>query len=500
MFRILIWWYNSQYYYFVSIIRLADWQGDKLKTTLLGSRASKGMTLIELIVGMLIAVIVMAAAGTFLIMSTNLANKSVSTSDAQVAATSVAEAIIDQMVLADSVKIVLADVPPTNLPGNTKILFVGDSDAASITNSGYLGFWDDQTNAPYNYFGDAYYRNMTVSLEYKAVVTADKPKYFEITIAAQNRDGNDVKRSIKTFELVNASASASPQTSETANSLSQKFYLEFHFATNYGDYTQDALLVHLDAFDKYGNGFGRGPSSSQNKYIWKNLAPDTGLNGVGAVDFTLVGNSGSMPILDKRSIYFDGTQSANSNGTLNLTGLSTITVEIVFREADTSRTGFLFEYSTNWNSQTGGFGAVINHGSSQYSAGSVHTNLSCSNKVANYEWPNTTDVTTHTNVYSGIADVSGRQAYIDAVKMPLYTSGDPPGGWTVGSASPINDATEGTFSFGNQPFFVGTRNGNALPFTGDIYCVRVYGKKLTEEEIVHNYKTDLLRYQDREFG
>jgi hypothetical protein len=459
------------------------------------------MTLIELIVGMMIALIVIGLAGGMIIFGSNLLNQSSARSDEQVSATSVAEKISDQILLADSVKIVPASVPPTELPDNTKIIYIGDDSGTAITSSGYMYLWDDEINSPYNYFGSKdYYNGTKVSMKYTAFVPADKPKYFELKITAQSRQGENTKISTKTFELVNADATASPLTGESADSLSQNYYLEFHFATEYGDYTQDALLVHLDAFNKYGNGFGRGSKNPADKTKWKNLAPDDNYHNVGAVDFTLIGNSGTLPVLNKKSIYFDGTQSANSNSTLNLTGLTGITVEIVFKEADASRTGFLFEYSTNWNDQTGGFGAVINHGSSEYSAGSVHTNLSCGSKVANYPWSNSnTEIFTHTNIVSGTPDATGRQAYINTEKMQLYASGNPSAGWTL-LATPINDATTATFSFGNQRFFVGTRNGNALPYTGDIYCVRVYGKKLTQEEIDHNYKTDLLRYQNREFG
>jgi hypothetical protein len=343
-------------------------------------------------------------------------------------------------------------------------------------------------------------------MKYNAVLPVDKPKYFELTITANDKDGNASKKSTKTFELVNADPTLSPKlgdTTLTANSVSQNFYLEIHMPTEYGTYIQDALLVHLDAFNKYGTGFGRGTKNTADKYKWKNLAPDDNYNNIGAVDFTLVGSVGNFPILEKKSIFFNGSQWGVSNNTLNLAGLEDVTVEIVFKEADTAETVFLFEYSRSWNNNVGGFGAAINHGSGAYASGSVHTNLSQGHPAANYAWNNdNTVITTHTNIFSSVAKADGRQVYVDAAKSQLYKSGDLSSGWYL-EQTPITDITNSTFSFGNQLFFIGTRDSGSIPalnFKGDIYCVRIYGRKLNVDEIKHNYNTDLLRYQDRAFG
>jgi hypothetical protein len=297
--------------------------------------------------------------------------------------------------------------------------------------------------------------------------------------------------------MVNADPTADPFASETANSLNETFYLEIHIPTQYGYYTQDALLVHLDAFNKYGTGFGRGTKNPADKYKWKNLAPDTGNNDVGAVDFTLTSGNSVMPILDKRSIYFGGTAYAVSNSALDFSGFPAVTVEVVFKEANENLGGMLFEYSTDWNHVAGGFGAYLNtlsSGATTYDI--VHPNSafngSTQDSPRNYAWNDSNQIVqTHTNVYSVIADADGRQVYIDGEKKTLI-----PTGTYTGTAS--GATTAGNFGSGNK-FFVASRNGGSN-FIGDIYCVRIYGKKLTQEEIAHNYKTDLLRYQDREFG
>jgi type II secretory pathway pseudopilin PulG len=458
------------------------------------------MTLIELIVGMMIALIVIGLAGGMIIFSSNLLNQSSARSNEQVSATSVAQTISDQIRLADSIKIVYASVPPTDLPDNTKIIYIGNDDGTAITSSGYMYLWDDEVNSPYNYYGGAdYYNGAKVSMKYSAFVPADNPKYFELKVTAQNRKGDSTKSSTKSYELVNADATASPLTGEAADSLTTNYYLEFHFATNYGDYTQDALLVHLDGFNKYGYGFGRGSKDPSDKTKWKNLAPDDNYNNIGAIDFTLSGQNGTSPIIDKRSLYFSGAQWGVSNQALNFSGLPAVTVEVVFKEAQADRGGMLWEYSTNWNSVAGGFGVYLNTLSSGATTHDiVHTNSRFNGSMPrNYEFEDSNQVVqTHTNVFSVVVDSDGRQTYVDAVKKILMHS---EGGANTGysGTSPTNTPT-GSFGSNNM-FFIASRNTGSN-FAGDIYCIRIYGKKLTQEEIDHNYKTDLLRYQNREFG
>ena len=51
----------------------------------------------------------------------------------------------------------------------------------------------------------------------------------------------------------------------------------------------------------------------------------------------------------------------------------------------------------------------------------------------------------------------------------------------------------------SQPVSSGTVIGGSRydrAFSGKIYCIRLYDRQLTHEEVLHNYKIDKIRFKD----
>jgi type II secretory pathway pseudopilin PulG len=261
------------------------------------------------------------------------------------------------------------------------------------------------------------------------------------------------------------------------------------YTGNY-DYVEDNLIVHLDALNK--DGLGDGERDPEKADTWTNLADPSGDS-----DFKLINN----PADSFRAISFNGAnQYAVSKNNLDLSAYDHITVEATFKPEGSPNNGFIYEYSKNWNitsgtavqSTAGGFGMILNSNGSAYAAGTIHTN----NKVSgtdfprNYTWDNVNRVQTHTNTFASVADIVGRQAYIDGIYKP-FNSGN-------------NTSLVGTFS--QHPFYLAARfnssggsNVVAPPgsfFTGSIYSIRIYGKKLSQDEITHNNETDDFKFKN----
>jgi hypothetical protein len=254
------------------------------------------------------------------------------------------------------------------------------------------------------------------------------------------------------------------------------------------NYVQNDLIVWLDALNKDGLGDGVRSTNPADANKWKNLVP-------GGVDFNLTNVADNF-----RSLTLNGTNSIIvSAANLNLTGYDSLTVEITFKPEKiangTNGVGMLFEsgIGTGWNKNVGGFGAVYNTTSSggYDGPGIVHTNYNAAagsaSFGANYAWNNESVYQTHTNIYTIVADPDGRQVYIDGEKKGLIP--------TNSSSGTLSGATPGGGTFGTGlPFYIGSRNDTQIKVKGEISSVRIYGKKLSQAEVTHNFETDDFRF------
>jgi hypothetical protein len=135
-----------------------------------------------------------------------------------------------------------------------------------------------------------------------------------------------------------------------------------------------------------------------------------------------------------------------------------------------------FEHSVNWNTQEMGFGMLPNSaGSTTYTADSHHTNQYLGAGAFNYSGIIDTNITVHTNVWSKVAGIGKRKAYINTL---LKGTKD----------------TSNYSNFRNDHFFISSRGGASLFANHRVYFVRIYGKELSTLEIQQNFEATRGRY------
>jgi hypothetical protein len=216
------------------------------------------------------------------------------------------------------------------------------------------------------------------------------------------------------------------------------------------------LVLYLDAADRTSYSPGSG--------VWRDLSGNGN-------DVTLY----NTPSFDNNSITFNGTDEyARTTNTLNLSPYNQITIEIAFSPNTTSTpTAMLFEHSSNWNTQTMGFGLVPNStGNTNYTSNRHHTNQPIGGK-GRYEYDGLVGVTPtiHTNIWSKITDSTGRLSYINGILR-----------------TPQQSTSTGNYSnFRNDYLYIASRDGTSLFYNVDIFYILIYGKKLSSNEITQNY-------------
>ena len=220
------------------------------------------------------------------------------------------------------------------------------------------------------------------------------------------------------------------------------------FADTASRYIQDGLLACWDGYENAGVGV-HDPSATK----WKDL--------VGGYEFTLTG----VTVGDDRMV-FAGTQS--SYGTLDATGTAA-----TFDKAKSGTLEIVYASATGTGSQ------VILQSSST----------------------------------SGIAiGILNATKLIDcnaSSKMVLFTSGTATNGVSLryssakfssafanGSTATL-DGSNNNWGDSTAVTTIGTRTSKkTYPFNGAIYCIRVYDRQLTSEEIAFNHALDVVRFME----
>lgn len=220
----------------------------------------------------------------------------------------------------------------------------------------------------------------------------------------------------------------------------------------------DSLLVYLDSANVKSN-----PNNSTNWY-------DISGNGN---HFTLFGS----PFTSGGVVLFSGTsQYARSTSALNLTSLSSVTVETWFRLSGAGTVGMIFEHTADWNSNPGGFGLYTNSQGGPQVVNTHHTNHNTFG-ARNYNATIGTTYFQHVNIFSRTSDALGRITYVNSLYLPF----DSTGGYATSSA------TSGSESFANAFMFLASRGGSTAFTAGVIAIFKVYGRKLSADEIERNY-------------
>jgi prepilin-type N-terminal cleavage/methylation domain-containing protein len=195
---------------------------------------TKGFTLVELIVAMLIAGICIVAAGSFLISGTNLLGNAQRNATEERVSDDLADFIKERLLFAESIEVVQENqIRTADLAKGSALLYIGDgANPTNVENKGYLFFKQETETAPTDVFGSEYYQKNKASLDYKATVESGKTKIFEITVTVYDGDDSKGYNNKKTFKLVNSTANFSPITSVTKEGLNTKYYLLIQYPTN----------------------------------------------------------------------------------------------------------------------------------------------------------------------------------------------------------------------------------------------------------------------------
>ena len=213
-------------------------------------------------------------------------------------------------------------------------------------------------------------------------------------------------------------------------------------------YVQDGLVACWDGIENAGAG-----THDSGATVWKDI--------VGGCEFALTGVT-----VDDDRMTFAGT--ADSYGSLDNAGSTATfgaakngTMEIVYRSSTGTGTQVLLQ-------STSGIGLAFG-----FYQGKI-----LSSTVASSVFPFTLDTTTNS--------VSIRYNSSKPVS-PIYTNG-----WSLA-------ATSGTDAWGSanaSTTFIGVRasKANNTHFAGSIYCIRLYNRQLTDEEIAANYAVDQFRF------
>jgi hypothetical protein len=178
---------------------------------------------------------------------------------------------------------------------------------------------------------------------------------------------------------------------------------------------------------------------------------------------------------------FDGSNDfARSINDLNLSGYSQITIEAIVRSG-TLNGGMVYEHTTNWNTNPGGFGLSLHNNGNAQKTNEHHTNHSMNAVARNYPAAVNTDWAQHVNALSAISDPTGRLSWANGSLVSFVSSGYP-------------TTTSGSAPFANAKMHLGTRGGTGSFLAGQIAAIRIYGKKLTNAEVSHNYTASVPRY------
>jgi energy-coupling factor transporter ATP-binding protein EcfA2 len=234
-----------------------------------------------------------------------------------------------------------------------------------------------------------------------------------------------------------------------------------------GNIVTSNLLVNLDA--------GNVVSYPGTGTVWNDLSGNgnnfTLYNGVGfSTD-----NGGCLT--------FDGTNDyASSSSNINLSSYDYVVVE-VFYKCNSTAAAMLFEHTSDWNSNTGGFGLATNVDGNNQLTNCNHTNHN-TEVARNYLMSDNSSWNNNLNLYSKISDSTGRLVYVNGG----LTSFTATGGYPTGTATSPNG------SFPNAIFYIGSRGGSSSFFNGRISSIKIYGFKINSSQVQQNFNTYRSRF------
>jgi Concanavalin A-like lectin/glucanases superfamily len=225
---------------------------------------------------------------------------------------------------------------------------------------------------------------------------------------------------------------------------------------------RDGLILCLDAADRKSY-----PGSGN---IWYDLTQNKNHFTLTNIAFN-AGNGGN--------IFWDGAggRYASSVSTVNLSAYDQITAEVWFKQSDTSSRA-IFEHSTNaWaGGNEGGFSLYSNDTGGGNDSNACTTWSPSLGRTYSFNC-GTTQYSCHVNIYSKIADSTGRLVYVNGNLLPFSSAG----------GNSTSTATTATYAFRNDTMYLGSRGGGSFYFYGSMAIFKIYNRKLSASEISQNF-------------
>jgi hypothetical protein len=183
---------------------------------------------------------------------------------------------------------------------------------------------------------------------------------------------------------------------------------------------------------------------------------------------------------------FNGiNQYAASTANIDLAAFDSITVIIGFRTTTTTTTGLVIEHTISWNTQPGGFGfgAHSNGGFDVINTFTTNHFSPVANSVArNYSFIQNNDWAIHTNIWTRIADPTGRLTYINNNNLQPFVNGPS----TTGTGTATANG-----QFANAVMYLAVRGGTLGFAPLQVGHLLMYSRKLSATEVQQNF--DALR-------
>jgi hypothetical protein len=214
----------------------------------------------------------------------------------------------------------------------------------------------------------------------------------------------------------------------------------------------------------------------------------TVLNGlVGGIGGTLVNGVG-FSSLNAGYFVFDGINDQITTADIDLSSTNKVTVScwvkvLNYREVSGS-SNIVFEFSSNFNNNTGSFVAAFADGSAVYSSLypvvlGIRSNSGYN--LAGYSKTLVNDLLWHYWTCIFDTSLSGNEniLYIDGVSR-------------VSISTPLQG--DNSVNFGNYKLFIGNRDSSSIAGNANISTIQIYNRALSQQEILQNFNATKGRY------
>jgi hypothetical protein len=215
--------------------------------------------------------------------------------------------------------------------------------------------------------------------------------------------------------------------------------------------------------------------------------------GSGTTWFDISGNNNHVTLYNSVSysnsvLSGDGVNSyGRTTNTLDLTGLSAITIFCVFKTPSTATAGMLYEHTSNWNTNNtygstsyGGFGLSPNSNGGSNTANLNHYQLrgNLGYSGTNATTPDITKFQFYTTTHDFSQSTEETVSYVNGNRITstfIYTGNN-------------------TQTFVNDYFYLWSRGGTGTYLNASVSLIQIYNRSFNILEIQQNYNATKARF------